>query len=663
MLKSALALKEAIDIVPKSLRSMGRCYDIEKEWKEGEGQRSEDSSGESSNAEEAEESPDVEDSPEGLEESERSSPTKTKPFTPAPDWELGTKVRIESPLGDDSKSHVPHIRQFLGQIGEIIRKDRDMYEVQFPTLSGESIWFSRNWCHPPPPEENSRCWLQYDWCSLFLPEEESDSRTEVYWEPGHRVRLQDQRPETDDGENRISWFPSKDRFLGQIGEIVYIDKNGDVIVRFASGDWCGFSEEESQANDPSTSEVQPASTKVDDDSEGEEATTEGSSRRKGTAGTLSRRALYNLLQGLSDAFQDSSVVTGVIETEELAPIQLQVNLPKLTFSRSLADISMGDLESCYEAAPVASYGDLQTMTTETAPEVRQARDLSAQEGQFQVGEALSLQVAKLWCQAFHWHGEVEAVPYKINLYRKGGHFREHRDTPSRSLVGTFLLGLGDTSDGTLRIKAQPREEAVVWPSTARGRWCAFYPDLVHQITPLTSGLRATMAFKILAKTDQHPLLQGQAHALWHRLSVQERQALRAQPRQHPFGLLLTHDYSLEATSLKGLDRAYYDLFRGLGYQITILPVLVTLEAWGRPSKCPGGGSAVYPLTEEALRFVTSDDNDFLEKPVLFSGLTFYGNPKGYYWYLKETPYYEYIGNECQPAEINSLYLHRVMIFG
>ncbi|KDQ55549.1 hypothetical protein JAAARDRAFT_195404 [Jaapia argillacea MUCL 33604] len=42
--------------------------------------------------------------------------------------------------------------------------------------------------------------------------------------------------------------------------------------------------------------------------------------------------------------------------------------------------------------------------------------------------------------------EVHRVePYKIHLYAPGGHFRPHRDTPSTNLVGTFLLGLGDST--------------------------------------------------------------------------------------------------------------------------------------------------------------------------------------------------------------------------
>jgi len=88
-------------------------------------------------------------------------------------------------------------------------------------------------------------------------------------------------------------------------------------------------------------------------------------------------------------------------------------------------------------------------------------------------------------------------PYKIHLYGPGGHFKSHRDTPETGLVGTFLVGLGDTSStyaghfriGDKTLRADPCS------------WVAFHPDIPHEVTKLEDGYRAVIAFKMFRVED------------------------------------------------------------------------------------------------------------------------------------------------------------------
>ena len=75
--------------------------------------------------------------------------------------------------------------------------------------------------------------------------------------------------------------------------------------------------------------------------------------------------------------------------------------------------------------------------------------------------------------------------YKIHLYGPGGHFKSHRDLPETGLVGTFLVGLGDTSSastGHFRIGNKMLK-------SYSGNWVAFHPDVPHEITKPEDGYR------------------------------------------------------------------------------------------------------------------------------------------------------------------------------
>jgi hypothetical protein len=196
------------------------------------------------------------------------------------------------------------------------------------------------------------------------------------------------------------------------------------------------------------------------------------------------------------------------------------------------------LNGWFEHSAISGYGDMQSLETKVDSEVRNAREIPASE--FEVKPEFLEEIQELWREHFIPRN-VRAEPYKIHVYGPGGHFKSHRDTPETGLVGTFLVGLGDTSitsEGNFRIgDATLRAEPC--------SWVAFHPDIPHEITKLEDGYRAVMAFKIFRVADNEPdvlpaQLEARMKGILDQISV-------------PFGLLTTHQYSIGTASLNGFD--------------------------------------------------------------------------------------------------------------
>lgn len=100
------------------------------------------------------------------------------------------------------------------------------------------------------------------------------------------------------------------------------------------------------------------------------------------------------------------------------------------------------LKKWFDNAPQAGYGDVRAQETKVDLIVRDAHEITKDE--FEVESALLGKIVELWGKHF-FPTRVRAEPYKINVYGPGGHFKPHKDTPEKNLVGTFLVGLGDST--------------------------------------------------------------------------------------------------------------------------------------------------------------------------------------------------------------------------
>ncbi|KAJ7148621.1 hypothetical protein C8R43DRAFT_1128853 [Mycena crocata] len=254
------------------------------------------------------------------------------------------------------------------------------------------------------------------------------------------------------------------------------------------------------------------------------------------------------------------------------------------------------LKLWYEAGAVSGYGDVKAQETKVDPAVRDAREIPANE--FTVSADLIARVQDIWGASF-FPTLVRAEPYKIHLYGPGGKFKAHRDTPENDLVGTFLVGLGDTSktkerswDGAFEIKMN--ENWRTCHTAHLGSWIAFYPDVDHSVREISSGHRAVIAFKIFRQHLDTPEVPADVV-----LRNKIREALM--PLHKPYGILLQHHYSAGTSELSGVDAALSAAAGITGGDVKLLPVLIRWNATRDHAELeyrdvPQCSADVFPIT-------------------------------------------------------------------
>jgi hypothetical protein len=314
------------------------------------------------------------------------------------------------------------------------------------------------------------------------------------------------------------------------------------------------------------------------------------------------------------------------------------------------------LQRWHEHANVSPYGDQKTLETKVDASVRSAKEITSEH--FTVTPELLSRVQELWSKNF-WQTNVVAKPYKINIYGPGDHFKPHKDTPEKDLVGTFLIGLGDTSDGKLTF--ENTRWGSRWECAGRGSWTAFFPSVTHEIKPLTKGYRATLALKIYRQGEK---CSG-------RTDGRQDLVQLFQGFTKPFGVLFDHQYCIDTDELSGIDSLMLKTLRQLpGATTHLLPVVTTFSGsrWSRISSYDDEStSSVHPLTEYHI-------NQLLGKPhtkaakkeaewvgALDSSVPFFSLNKlgvdGFVWEHHRERAAEHTGNESRPESEDSIYLH------
>ncbi|OSD05532.1 hypothetical protein PYCCODRAFT_1362350 [Trametes coccinea BRFM310] len=267
------------------------------------------------------------------------------------------------------------------------------------------------------------------------------------------------------------------------------------------------------------------------------------------------------------------------------------------------------LKRWYDNAAVSGYGDVREQVTKIDPDIRDAREIPASE--FIVEPELLRQVERTWQRHFVPGDAVRAVPYKIHLYGWGGKFEEHRDTPELGLVGTFLVGLGDTSTrGGLFLMKKPSE----WSQDGErmtahpGEWCAFYPDVPHRVECIWGGYRAVIAFKIFRA-------EGPARETEETRMLRQKVVEVVKEMEPTYGILLAHRYCLGTEHFSGFDAILLDAVRSLdGLVVHHLPVAMSLtSSWGSETKYSDGHdwemycqTNVYPFAGSYLELLEKE---------------------------------------------------------
>ncbi|KAI0741946.1 hypothetical protein C8Q80DRAFT_1123686 [Daedaleopsis nitida] len=388
------------------------------------------------------------------------------------------------------------------------------------------------------------------------------------------------------------------------------------------------------------------------------------------------RERYNALRSQSYTLSMSKVASGYLEE----PFTLRISRKGCEFDGSIVPSQdtktyyneagkkiTARIELWYDNAQVSGYGDVREQVTKVDDRIRDAREIPANE--FSVEAELLARISALWDRHFYPNHGIRVQPYKIHLYGPDGHFDTHRDTPERDLVGTFLLGLGDTTwGGGLYVNGEemPAHE---------GRWCAFYPDVPHCVKTVSDGYRAVIAFKLFRASST--IIDESATS-----SEVRRQTTELVRQLHaPIGIMLERKYCLGTTELSGFDALLLDSMRSMvDVKVVHLPVVLTLSShWGQQRHeeeyemtCH---TAVYPFTHDHI--------DVLADPSNWTGTTWnYSDPRdhtscGCPWLegVTNVPFFtynfsrsvvtykeeeeetcNYVGNEAQAWREDSVYL-------
>lgn len=190
-----------------------------------------------------------------------------------------------------------------------------------------------------------------------------------------------------------------------------------------------------------------------------------------------------------------------------------------------------------------------------------------------------LLVGNVIAQVEHLMGtdqHLRAEPYKLNAYGPGGLFKAHRDTPkSNDHVGTITLCLpSEFAGGELVVRHGGLARQSDW-ANLKGEigWMFLYSDCEHEVLPVESGTRITIAYDVFSADKQQNYSEDAA------LKDLE-QALKAAYNDKDFlpeggwvGLGLQHSYPLEkwetdvshvGARLKGSDNTWYQAVKSLG---------------------------------------------------------------------------------------------------
>jgi len=349
-------------------------------------------------------------------------------------------------------------------------------------------------------------------------------------------------------------------------------------------------------------------------------------------------------------------------------------------------IDQNTLKTFFEKATPATYGDMKTLSTMNNPEVRLARDIPYKGSFSDASERTNKDILNwfisewtlnflsgLWDTKFN--EKVNIVPYKINLYNTGGHFKPHKDTPDKNLIGSMIIKLGDYSSvecqgGLLRITDKYTGENHVMDFHGSDPFCLdkkdkinkdpniymFYSDCVHEVTPVEGNwIRGTIAFKVYLK-------EGQVNPNEPELNSEVlKQVINR--LEFPFGIILSYEYSYNTNNLKYNDQLLLDVISKLGLKYELHSILESFNGTSTTFEGESGensaSSKIYLLDTEHINYVINPIN---EKPILpYEDLVFYRLQEGVKWKHEEDPGAAYTGNESRPSEIDSIYISKALI--
>ncbi|MFC1759719.1 2OG-Fe(II) oxygenase [Planctomycetota bacterium] len=186
--------------------------------------------------------------------------------------------------------------------------------------------------------------------------------------------------------------------------------------------------------------------------------------------------------------------------------------------------------------------------------------------------------------------QLQAKPYKLLLYERGGHFQPHRDSEKVGrMVGSLVIVLPTKfAGGELIVRhgsARHNFDFSAAASEQHASYVAFYADCEHEVKRVTRGRRLAMTYNLSLKNTRKakPTPTGRSSVDQNREADVLADSLRAwYARRHgdPIVFALEHQYTqkgLRAELLKGADRSLSDLISAASEKTNSRFYLVQIE--------------------------------------------------------------------------------------
>jgi hypothetical protein len=182
---------------------------------------------------------------------------------------------------------------------------------------------------------------------------------------------------------------------------------------------------------------------------------------------------------------------------------------------------------------------------------------------------------------------LRAEPHSMLVYGKGQFFLPHQDSEKDdAMAGTLVVSLPSAHTGGELVVGHAGESKAYRVSKEELTFVAFYADCRHEVTPVRSGCRVTLAFNLLSGDEAPAQAAGPVTELAHCLT--EHFTTPVTPRYGGLDLdppnrlvyLLDHEYTergLKWNRLKGVDRERAALLRAAAERAGCEAVLALAE--------------------------------------------------------------------------------------
>ncbi|KAF2825159.1 hypothetical protein CC86DRAFT_394877 [Ophiobolus disseminans] len=220
---------------------------------------------------------------------------------------------------------------------------------------------------------------------------------------------------------------------------------------------------------------------------------------------------------------------------------------------------------------------------------------------------------------------IRAELYKLNIYQApSGMFKSHVDTPRSGLQTSSLVVCLPCAHegGQLVVRHQGNSTIFDWSRSIRDiQWAAFYSDCEHEVLEVTSGHRITLTYNLFARrglgelAGRNETLDAQKLPVYKVVKeVLEKPDFKAEGNgilgkhcSYAYAHATKEGASVLPSVLKGSDMVAYEVFRSLGIEVLVRPVVERISKFMYSSEYVEGDLATHSHVGNQLSAATKVD--------------------------------------------------------